>query len=139
VLAVPISKRWAEEVAVLVEVEVGLVMVVSALVLLTLTELVNGPALVTVTTMLILTVAPAATVPRLHVTTVTPEHKAVLCARGLAREALSTVPKVADTKLTPAGSVSVRITPEASEDPVLVSATLKVVLLPTTENGGSVC
>ena len=80
----------------------------SAVVVLTVAVSVSEPSSVAVTTIVPVTVAPAATVPRLAVTVL---------------PVLLVVPwlKLAETKATPAGSVSVIVTAWASLGPLLVT------------------
>src|SRR5439155_211853 len=78
----------------------------------------------TVTTIVTVTVAPAAIVPRLPLITLP------LCISGAALLA------VADTKVTPAGSVSRNCTFWASDGPELRTATVYVRLVPAITGSG---
>jgi hypothetical protein len=73
----------------------------------TLTVFVSVPAAVGVTTMVMVAVAAFAKVPRLQVTAAVPEHEPV--------------DVVAETKVTPAGNVSVTDTPWAESGPLFVT------------------
>ena len=83
----------------------------------TLAVLVSGPGVSAFTAMATAAVAPLANVPNVHVTVLVP--------------AQLPWPAAAETNVTPAGSVSVSVTPVASPAPLLLTVRLYVTALPT--------
>src|SRR5438874_292918 len=94
----------------------------SASVPVTLAVLVRTPAAVGLTLIVTVALAPLARLPTAQVNVVVPLHEPWLAE--------------ADTKLTPAGSESVSVTPVAADGPLLRTTTAYVSTLPTASGSG---
>jgi hypothetical protein len=94
----------------------------SEVVELTVAVFESGAAAVGVTTIVTVAEAPEASVPRLHVTVAVPEQEPT--------------DGVADTKVTPAGSVSLTLTAAAALGPALAAVSVYVRFVPTVTGSG---